>query len=68
MSVAVLQAKTWHDLVSEIAPDTKASFPVKHKSTIRFYISDKLLKDFPDRTYKTWVDTETNTITVYRIR
>lgn len=68
MTDEVLTAAKWTDLVAQIDVATPTKFPIKHKSTIRFEISGKILKDFPERIYKTWTDKEAGTITVYRTK
>jgi len=66
MTDEVLSAQKWTDLVAAIEEKTPTKFPIANKATIRFEISNRMKKDFPDREYKTWTDEET--ITVYRIK
>lgn len=68
MQNEILSATRWTDLVAAIQIITPVKFPIKHKSTIRFEISGKILKEYPDRIYKTWTDKEAGTITVYRVK
>lgn len=66
MSEEIISASKWSDLVAAVDVGNPVKFPVKHKSTVRFEISNNILKAYPCRKYKTWTDNET--ITVYRIK
>lgn len=68
MDDEVLTATKWSDLVASVPLATPTKFPIKHKNTIRFELSGRILKEFPERIYKTWTDKSAQTITVYRVK
>lgn len=49
----IIKGKNWIDLVFEIEENSTKHFPIEKAGYVRYILSDKVAKDFPERNFKT---------------
>lgn len=63
-----IKGKNWIDLVFEIQENSQQNFPIKKAGYIRYILSDKVAKEFPERKFKTnTTETKGQFLTVKRL-